>query len=266
MNQSASTLNHVTSKDGTRIAFDRVGDGPAVILVSGGSTDRQSTAPFAGILASDLTVFNLERRGRGDSGDTPPYAIEREIEDIAAVAKAAGGNAGLVGFSSGGALALFAAGELPGAISKVAAYEPPFVADPNARPPADTVEQYERFIAEGRPDLAVEYFMAKVVRLPAEFVEFAKTQPFWAGQEKIAHTLAYDGRIMGDYSIPIERAAKITTPALVIAGGADFPFMRDTAQRLADALPNGRVRFLDGQGHNVDPAVLAPVLKEFFTG
>jgi pimeloyl-ACP methyl ester carboxylesterase len=264
MNQATSTVGHVTSKDGTTIGFDRLGDGPPVILVTGGSVDRRSNAALAVALASDFTVYNYDRRGRGDSGDTLPYAIDREIEDIAAVAAAAGGNAGLVGFSSGGALALFAAGALPGTISKVAAYEPPFIADPSARPPADTVEQYERFVAEGRRDLAVEYFMAKIVHMPADFIEFARTQPFWADQEKIAHTLAYDGRVMGDYSIPVERAATITTPALVIAGGADFPFMRDTAQRLADALPNGEVRFLDGQGHNVEPQALAPVLKEFF--
>jgi pimeloyl-ACP methyl ester carboxylesterase len=266
MNQPVSVVSHVSSKDGTKIGFDRLGDGPPVILVTGGSVDRRSNAGFAALLASDFTVYNYDRRGRGDSGDTLPYAIEREIEDIAAVADVAGGGAGLVGFSSGGALALFAAGALPGKISKVVAYEPPFFAEPSARPPADTVEQYERFIDDGRRDLAVEYFMAKVVRMPAEFVDFAKTQPFWADQEKIAHTLAYDGRVMGDYSIPVEQAATIATPALVVAGGADFPFMRDTAQRLADALPNGGVRFLDGQGHNVDPHALVPVLREFFAG
>jgi pimeloyl-ACP methyl ester carboxylesterase len=266
MSQPASAVSHVTSKDGTTIGFDRLGDGPAVILVTGGSVDRRSNAGLAALLASDFTVYNYDRRGRGDSGDTLPYAIDREIEDIAAVAEAAGGSSGLVGFSSGGALALFAAGALPGTISKVVAYEPPFIDEPSARPPADTVEQYERFVADDRRDLAVEYFMAKVVRMPPDFVEFAKTQPFWADQEKIAHTLAYDGRVMGDYSIPVERAATIATPALIVAGGADFPFMRDTAQRLADALPNGQVRFLDGQGHNVDPAALVPILKEFFAG
>jgi pimeloyl-ACP methyl ester carboxylesterase len=266
MSGQTSTLSYVTSADGTRIAFDRLGDGPPVILLSGGSTDRQSTAQLAGLLATDFTVYNVDRRGRGDSGDTLPYAVEREFEDVAAVADAAGGSAGLVGFSSGGALALFAAAALPDRIAKVAAYEPPFIADPDARPPADTVDQYEKYLAEGRRDLAVEYFMAKVVRLPAEFVESAKTQPFWEGQLKIAHTLPYDGRVMGDYSIPVDRVASISQPALIAAGGADFPFMRDTAQRLADAIPNGQARFIDGQGHNVDPAVLAPVLREFFAG
>jgi pimeloyl-ACP methyl ester carboxylesterase len=121
-------------------------------------------------------------------------------------------------------------------------------------------------IAEGRRGDAVEYFMAKVAGLPPEFVAHARTQPFWAAQEALAHTLAYDATIMGDGSLPSERAASVMAPTLVIAGGADFPWMRETAQALADALPDGQTRILDGQGHNVDPAVLAPELVEFFAG
>jgi pimeloyl-ACP methyl ester carboxylesterase len=109
----------------------------------------------------------------------------------------------------------------------------------------------------------VEFFMARVVGMPAEFVAGARTQPWWGATEALAHTLAYDARIMGDYDIPVDRAANVKVPALVVAGGADMPFMRETAQALADALPDGQVRFLDGQGHNVDMAILAPVLKEF---
>jgi pimeloyl-ACP methyl ester carboxylesterase len=107
--------------------------------------------------------------------------------------------------------------------------------------------------------------MSKVVGIPPEFVADARTQPWWAGQEAIAHTLAYDARIMGDYSIPTDTAASVKAPTLVLAGGADMPFMRGSAQALADAIPDGQVRFLDGQGHNVDPMVLAPALKEFFS-
>ena len=262
----AITLQHVTSKDGTTIAFDRLGSGPPVVLVCGGAVDRHANGSLANLLAADFTVYNFDRRGRGDSGDTPPYAVEREVEDIDAVVEAVGGSACLWGISSGGALALWATAELPiGRITKLAMYEPPFFVDPTAAgPPPDTVAAYERFLADDRRDLAVEYFMSKVVRMPADFVEFAKTQPFWADTEKIAHTLPYDGRVMEDYSIPRARAAKVQVPALVVAGGADFPFMRETAQALAEALPQGEVRFLDGQGHNVEPTVLAPLLKEFF--
>jgi len=257
-------MENVTSKDGTTIAFDRLGSGPPVVLVCGGSVDRMADAGIAQELASDLMVLNYDRRGRGDSGDTPPYAIEREIEDIEAVIEAAGGSANLWGSSSGAALAMIAtASGAP--VTKLALWEPPYFLDPDARPPADQVEQYETMIAEGRRGDAAEYFMAKVVGMPPEFVADARSQPWWAGQEAIAHTLAYDARIMGDYLIPTDTASSVKVPTVVLAGGADMPFMRETAQALADALPDGEVRFLEGQGHNVDPTVLAPALKEFFT-
>src|SRR5467141_937097 len=143
-------MEQVTSKDGTTIAFDRLGQGPAVILVSGGSVDRSSLAALADLLAQRFTVFNYDRRGRGPSGDTPPYAVDREVEDIDAVVGAAGGSAYLYGSSSGAVLALIAAARLPGKITKLALWEPPFILDPSARPPADQVEQYNTMLAEGR--------------------------------------------------------------------------------------------------------------------
>jgi pimeloyl-ACP methyl ester carboxylesterase len=256
-------METVTSKDGTAIAFDRIGQGPPVILVSGGSVDRMSNAGLAQELASDFTVLNYDRRGRGPSGDTQPYAIDREIEDIAAVLEAAGGEAGIYGSSSGAVLAMFAAGAGL-AIPKLAMWEPPYIPEGWPRPPEDQVEQYETMVAEGRRGDAVEFFMSRVVGMPPEFVAGAREQPFWPATEALAHTLAYDARIMGDYRIPTDRVAEVKAETLVIAGGADMPFMRESAQALADALPNGSVRFLDGQGHNVDVAVLAPVLKGFF--
>jgi pimeloyl-ACP methyl ester carboxylesterase len=255
-------METVISKDGTSIAFDRIGEGPAVVLVSGGSVDRMSLAPLAQELASDFTVLNYDRRGRGPSGDTPPYAIEREIEDIEAVVDAAGGEAAIFGSSSGAVLAMFAA-EAGVGIGKLAMWEPPYIPEGFPKPPADQVEQYETMVAEGRRGDAVEFFMARVVGMPAEFVAGARSQPWWGATEALAHTLAYDARIMGDYDIPADRAANVKVPALVVAGGADMPFMRETAQALADALPDGQVRFLDGQGHNVDMTVLAPILKGF---
>jgi pimeloyl-ACP methyl ester carboxylesterase len=256
-------MDTVTSRDGTTIAFDRLGDGPPLILVCGGSTDRMANAPLAALLESRFTVYNYDRRGRGESGDTPPYAVDREVEDIAAVIDAAGGSGFLYGTSSGAVLALEAAASgLP--VTKLALWEPPFVLDEKARPPADQVERYNEMIAEGRRGDAVEYFMTKVVRMPPEFVAQARSQPFWEAQEALAHTLAYDATIMGDYSLPTERAAAVTAPTLVIAGGADFPWMRETAQALADALPDGQARTLEGQGHDVDPNALAAVLVEFF--
>ena len=254
---------HVTSGDGTAIAFDQLGAGPPVILVSGGSTDRMANAGLAALLAADFTVFNYDRRGRGPSGDTPPYAVEREVEDLDAVIGAAGGSAAVYGTSSGAALVLEAA--VSGlAITKLVLWEPPYVPEGGPRPPADTAATFKRLVDEGRRGDAVEFFMADVVGLPPEFVAGARAQPFWAAQEGLAHTLAYDATIMGDYRLPTERVASVTTPTLVLAGGASDPWLRETAQALADALPNGRRQVLEGQWHNVDVDVLAPAVAEFF--
>jgi alpha-beta hydrolase superfamily lysophospholipase len=210
-----------------------------------------------------FTVFNYDRRGRGDSGHTAPYAVEREVEDLDAVIDAAGGSAFVYGTSSGAALAL-EAGASGLAITKLALWEPPFGLDESSRPPADTAKTFTELVSAGRRGDAVEYFMSKVVGLPPEFVVYARTQPFWASQEALAHTLAYDATIMGDYSLPTERAAAVTVPTLVIDGGASFGFMGESADALAAVLPEGRRRTLDGQEHNVDPAALAPALEEFF--
>lgn len=259
-------MKKVTSKDGTRIAFDQLGEGPPVILVCGASTDRMANAPVAALLAPHFTVFNYDRRGRGDSGDTAPYAVEREIEDIQALITEAGGSAFVYGVSSGAALALEAVASGL-AINKLAMWEPPFIADKSGpRPPANQVAQYNELISKGRRGDAVEYFMTKVVGLPAEFVTQAHNAPWWPAQEALAHTLAYDATIMGDSSLPTERAASVMVPTLVICGEASFPFMRATARALADVLPYGQTRTLAGQEHNVAPEALAPVLKEFFAG
>lgn len=226
--------------------------------------DRSSHAPLAALLAQDFSVFNYDRRGRGPSGDTAPYAVEREIEDIAAVLKVAGGAAFLYGTSSGAALVLDAAASGLN-LTKLALWEPPYMVDDSRpRPPADTASIYAGLVAEGRRGEAVEYFMSKVVGLPPEFAAFARSQPWWASQEALAHTLVYDATIMGDYSLPQARAASVTTPALVMAGGASWDWIRNTAQTLADILPNGQYRVLEGQEHNVAPEMMALALKEFF--
>jgi pimeloyl-ACP methyl ester carboxylesterase len=256
-------MSKVTSRDGTSIDIERTGEGPPVVLVTGGSVDRDSNAGLAKELSGGFTVFNYDRRGRGESTDTPPYAIDREIEDIHAVVDAAGGSAFLYGSSSGAALAMYAAASgIP--VTKLALWEPPFILDEANRPPEDQVEQYETMVTEGRRGDAVEYFMTKVIGMPAEMVAGMRGQPWWPAQEALAHTLAYDARIMGDYSLPVDAAASVKVPTIVVAGGADFPWMRDTAEALAEALPDGQVRLLEGQGHDVDNAVLAPVLVEFF--
>lgn len=257
-------MDKVTSKDGTAIGFERLGSGPPVVLVCGGSVDRSSNAPLAALLAPHFTVFNYDRRGRGESGDTPPYAVEREIEDIGAVVAAAGGSAYLYGSSSGAALALEAARGLPTKITKLALWEPPYIPEGFPRPPADTARTFTELVAAGKRGDAAEFFMAKVVGMPPEFVAQARNSPWWPNQEALAHTLAYDATIMGDYTLPAERAAAVTIPTLVLDGGASFPFMGVTAQALAERLPHGRRRTLEGQRHDVDAEVLAPALEEFF--
>lgn len=257
-------MDKVTSKDGSIITYDVLGDGPSVILVSGGSVDRMSNASLAELLSRHFKVFNYDRRGRGESTDTQPYAVEREIEDIDAVVKAAGGTAHVYGSSSGAALVLKAARQLPTRITKIALWEPPYIPDGYSRPPADTAKIFSDFVAAGRRDDAAEFFMANVVGLPPEFVAQARTAPFWASQVALAHTLAYDATIMGDYRLPTEEVAEVRIPALVLDGGASFPFMGVTAQAIVELLPNGQRHTLEGQRHDVVAEALAPVLIEFF--
>jgi pimeloyl-ACP methyl ester carboxylesterase len=255
----------VTSKDSTIITYDRMGQGAPVILVSGASVDRQSNLPLADALKQHFTIFNYDRRGRGASGDTPPYAVEREIEDIDAVIGAAGGSAFLSGFSSGAALALKAAASGL-AIRKLALWEPPYIVEGSRPyPPVGNAKTLIDLIAAGRRGDAAEFFMVEIVGLPPEVVAQARSQPSWSAQEALAHTLVYDTTILGDYSLPTVSAARVKTPTLVMAGGADFPWIRESAQELAKLIPGAKTHFLDGQEHNVDPAVLAPVLVEFFT-
>ena len=257
-------MDTVTSRDGTTLAYDRLGDGPPVVLVSGGSTDRSANAGLAAELADAHSVYNYDRRGRGDSGDTPPYAIEREVEDIAAVIDAAGGRAHLYGSSSGAGLAMHAAAAgLP--VARLALWEPPYSVGGRPDLPDDTASVYRELVDAGRRGDAVEYFMAKVVGLPPEFVANARQAPWWAQQEALAHTLAYDATIMGDYTLPTVIARAITVPTLIVDGGASFGFLGETADALAKLIPGAQRATLEGQEHNVDPAALAPVLTRFFT-
>jgi alpha-beta hydrolase superfamily lysophospholipase len=258
-------MERLNSKDGTTLAYDRLGDGPPVILVCGGSVDRMSNAPLAEHLSQHFTVYNFDRRGRRDTGDTPPYAIQREIEDIEAFIKESGGLAFLYGSSSGAALAMLATASGL-SVRKLALWEAPFIVEGTRPfPPPNTADIYREMIESGRRGDAAEYFMVKVVGLPQEFADQARTQPWWAAQEAIAHTLVYDATVMGDYSLPYERAAAVKVPTLVMDGGASFDWIRTTARTLAESIPDAKHRTLEGQTHAVDASVLAPVMTEFFT-
>ncbi len=261
-------MRTVTSNDGTTIAYDQSGAGPAVILVGGALSDRTAGAQVAALLAPHVTAINFDRRGRGDSGDTQPYAVEREIEDIAALIAAVGGSACVFGGSSGTALALEAANRgLP--ITKLALYEPPFIVDDTRKPiPEGYVAHLGELATSGRRGEAVEYFLANAVEVPTEALAQMRQAPMWPTMEALAHTLAYDGAIMegnmaGRPFAPGQWAA-VTISTLVMDGGDSPLWMHHEAQAVADILPNARRLTLEGQTHAIDPNLLAPVLVKFF--
>lgn len=259
-------MDKACSSDGTSIAFEKSGNGPAIILVGGALSDRSAGAPLAALLAPRFTVFSYDRRGRGDSGDTAPYAVEREVEDLAALIREAGGSAFVFGHSSGAALALEAA--IHGlAITRLALYEPPYIVD-DSRPrvPEDFPARLAGLLAADRRGDAVTLFMTEAVEVPAEMVDQMRQTPIWPAMEALAHTLMYDITIMGDNSLPTERAASVTVPTLVMDGGESPAWARNAVRALADALPAARRRTLEGQTHGVAPEAIAPVLAGFFAG
>ena len=260
-------MDTLTSRDGTAIAYDRQGQGPALILVDGALTVHSSdSGELARLLAPHFTVYGFDRRGRGGSGDTPPYAVDREIDDIEALTDRAGGSAFLYGHSSGGPLAMRAAIRLGRKVAKLAMYEPPYNNDPDAQESwSRYLGQLRQALAEGCHGAAVALFM-QLIGLPAEQIAGLRRAPSWPGMEAVAPTLAHDhAAIMGEsWSVPTVLAARVPVPALVMAGDAGLPFMAGTALALSQAMPQGRLRILEGQTHAVDPAVLAPVLAEFF--
>jgi len=255
----------VTSADGTLIAFERFGDSQPVIVVGGATCDRAMTRPLAEELAQHLMVINYDRRG--DSGDSAPYAVEREIEDLDALIADAGGEASVYGHSSGAGLALHAAHGLP--IAKLVLHEPPCVPDreEERRISREYGEKLVAILAESRRGDAVELFMT-TVGMPAEMVGQMRNEPWWAAMEKVAPTLACDSEIMGDISrggtIPTELVGAVTIPVLVLSGGASPDWMIDVGRQIADAMPDGRHDVLEGQEHVVAPEIFAPVLAEFF--
>lgn len=254
-------MEQTSSPDGTRIAFDRVGKGGPVVLVSGASTARAIHVPLTELLAGDFTVLNYDRRGRGDSGDTQPYAVEREIEDLGAVIDAAGGSAAVFGNSSGAVLALRAAAAgLP--ITALALWDPPIMADPDApRRQEEYVNRLTELLGAGRRGDAMELFM-RSVGLPDQAIAGMRQAPMWAAMEAIAPTLAYDAAVMGDSTLPAGLAS-VRTRTLVLTGGESGGWADAAARALTGALPACEHRTLAGQSHAVAWDVLAPELRTF---
>jgi pimeloyl-ACP methyl ester carboxylesterase len=261
-------MRTVSSKDGTRIAYDRLGDGPPVVLVHGGMVQRADNAPLANLLAERFTVINYDRRGRGGSGDTPPGGLAREIEDLETIVAEAGGTPRLYGISSGGALALEAvAAGLP--VSRLALYEVPYFESEEMR---ELGRRYgvdvAKAAAEGRRGDAVELFLG-LVGMPPDMIAGMRHAPHWPGMEANALTLPYDAEALGMASrggaMPEETVASVRVPTLVLDGGASEAWMREAQERIAKTVPNAEYATLEGQSHDVSPDALAPVLARFFS-
>ncbi len=253
-----TVTQYVSSRDGTSIAYEVAGTGPTLISVGGAFYHRGFPVPPGWeILEEHFTVVSYDRRGRGESGDTPPYAVAREIEDLAAIIDAMGGEAFVLGISSGAVLSLDAAAAgLP--ITRLALYEPPFIVDDSRAPlPDDYVTRLNAMIAEGRRGDAVEYFMTRAVGVPADHVAPMREMDFWPAFEEVAHTLSYDGTVMGTTMsgnpLPVERWREVTVPTLAIAGGAS----PDYQQRSVRALSEPPARRAVSQFGRTDPRRIA---------
>lgn len=265
-------MSTVTSRDGTEIAFERRGGGPAVVLVGGGLDDGRENVPLAAALANAFTVYNYSRRGRGESGDTPPFALAREIEDLQALVEKAGGTAHAYGVSSGGALALEAAAAgVP--FDRIAVYEIPWsTAGDWAQRWHDYVTDLDVALAERRRGDAVELFL-RVAGTPDDEIAAIRRSPYWDGMEALAHTLAYDAACLGDGRPPVGRLPSIAQPTLVATGAAHPPespawiqALDAAADEIATHMPHAQRRRVEGQTHIIDADTFAPLLADFFRG
>jgi len=259
-------MNTVISKDGTAIAYDQLGNGEPVILVDGAMCSRAfgPMPELAKLLAPQFTVINYDRRGRNDSGDTQPYAPEREIEDLDALIQVAGGSAFVAGISSGAALGLSAAASGL-SIKKLVLYEPPYMVDKTGpQTPPDSEAQLKALIAAGRRGDAVKFFIKDMVGVPAFFVFIMRLMPVFSKLKAVAHTLPYDAAILGDFSLPAQKAASVKVSTLVGVGEKTQPRLLKSAKQLAEIMPNSELQIFKGQTHNISMKVFAPALIEFF--
>jgi len=254
------------SKDGTRIAYEKSGNGPLLILVDGALCSRAfgPMPKLAQLLTGNFTVITYDRRGRNESTDTQPYAVEREIEDMEALINANGGSALVAGFSSGAALSLAAAAQGLN-ITKLALYEPPFIVNNEGhQAPADSQQQLQSMIAENKRSDAVKFFMKDMIGLPALIVFIMKITPVWSKLKKVAHTLPYDAAIMGDCWLPEKEAGSVRIKTLVAGGGKSPASMQQAMKKLSEVMVHSELKMLKGQTHNVQGKAIAPVLIEFF--
>ena len=261
-------MNTVTSADGTTIAYDRIGSGPPVVIVDGALCHREfgPSRKLAEALSEHFAVYIYDRRGRGGSTDTAPYAVQREVEDIEALIRETGGPACLYAASSGAPLALEAASQLS-AVGRVAVYEPPFFVDDTRPPAGDAAARIDAHVAAGRRSAAVSTFM-RLVGVPAPVVAIMHLMPPWREMKEVAHTLPYDLAIVGDHQqgkpLPEGLWSTITAPALVMDGGKSPAWMHHATQAVAGTVPGARYRSVEGQTHMLKTSAIEPILTEFF--
>ncbi|MGH3157715.1 MAG: alpha/beta fold hydrolase [Streptosporangiaceae bacterium] len=257
-------MRKVVSRDGTTIAYEKAGDGPPIVLLNGAFREHTIFDSLVPELAPHCTAYVYDRRGRGDSGDAPAYAVEREIEDLEAVIAAAGGQAVVFGGSCGANLALKAA--LAGApITKLALHEPLYRVQGYPKPPDEFTGILRALLAGDKRSEAAEYFLAEVVGLAAEVITRWRNGPRWITNETNAHTLFYDTAICGDFDVPVQRLAAFRTPTLVINSDSTSDWLRAAARQTAAALPNGWGMQLPGSWHRVQTDILGRILAGFAT-
>jgi pimeloyl-ACP methyl ester carboxylesterase len=265
MARDVQTIRTVRSEDGTTIAFECAGEGPPLILVGGAlSSGIRDFPPFvelARLLEPRFTVYRFDRRGRGGSGDTAPYAVEREVQDLEALISDASGEVAVYGFSSGAVLAVEAAARGAG-ISKLVLLEPPLPSGDGMGEAKAELREMDEMIRTGRRSDAVASFLAGV-GLPPEAIEEMLQSPQWPDLEAMAHTLLYDGAITEDDALWSERAPQVSVPTLVLFSEGTSAYLGDSARRAAASIPNALSRTLPGQFHDVDPQTLAAELTTF---
>jgi pimeloyl-ACP methyl ester carboxylesterase len=259
--EARASLAFATSADGTRIAFEKIGSGPPLVIVGGALSHRDGGKPLAGKLADHFTVYTFDRRGRGDSGDTKPYAVAREIEDLGAVIEQAGDRAYVYGASSGAALALQATAQLgPARVARLAVFDTPYGQDERAF--NEQKEGVEKLVRDGEPGQAAEFFLS-AIGTPPQALEGMKSSPEWDAIKKLDFTLTYDYAVLGDGNVP-DTVKQISVPTLVMNGEKSLPFMNGAADRIAELVPNAQRQTLKGQAHQAAPDTTAPLLIEFF--
>lgn len=262
---TSEPMTSATSRDGTRIAFEKTGNGPALIIVNGALSHRKlyGDAALLQILGQHFTTYTYDRRGRGESADVHPYAVAREIEDIEALINNAGGEAYLYGVSSGAALALRTAATLgPVKVPKLAMYEPPYGEDsPEFE---QQKQQVNEIIKTGQPGEAAAFFLS-ALGTPPDALNGMKSSPEWEEIKKIDFTLAYDFEVLGNGTIPTDITRAITVPTLVLDGEKSMDFMHATADQLAKHIPSSERKTLAGQTHQASAKVVAPALIAFLS-